>query len=63
MSHHFLDLFDLGGYQMGSAALYARFCHGRDGVPEAAVLRALGYAPGTRSEQVETADIAELTRF
>lgn len=60
---HFLDLFDLGGYQLGSGGLYARFCHGRDGLPEEAVLRSLGYAPGTRSEQVETADIAELTRF
>ena len=60
---HFLDLYDLGGYQMGSAKLYMRFCHGRDGLPEAEVLQGLGYRPGARSEQVEAATPEVMTRF
>lgn len=60
---HFLDLHDLGGYQMGSARLYMRFCHGREGLPEAEVVQSLGYRPGTRSEQVENGTPETLTSF
>ena len=60
---HFLDLFDLGGYQEASGRLYMRLCHGRGDVPRAAVLRRLGYRPGTRSEQVEDATPETMTRF
>jgi hypothetical protein len=60
---HFLDLFDLGGYQEASGRLYMRLCHSRGDVPRAAVLRRLGYRPGTRSEQVEDATPATMTRF
>lgn len=60
---HFLDLFDLGGYQEASARLYMRLCHGRDAVPGPAVLRRLGYRPGMRSEQVEDATPETMTRF
>lgn len=60
---HFLDLFDLGGYQEASGRLYMRLCHGRGGVPGAAVLRRLGYRPGTRSGQVEDATPETMTRF
>jgi hypothetical protein len=58
---HYLDLFDLAGYQQSSADLYMRFCHGRGFSIRAA--RALGYRPGTRSEQVENARVTDLTRF
>ena len=58
---HFLDLFDLAGYQFGSAGLYARVCHGSDGLPTEQRLAALGYRPGTRSEQVEAPDVAAMT--
>jgi hypothetical protein len=60
---HFLDLFDLGGYQMASASLYMRLCHGRPGLPSAGLLRSLGYRPGTRSDQVEGASVEAMTRF
>lgn len=60
---HFLDLHDPAGYQLGSARLYMRFCHGLDSVPVAERLRALGYAPGTRSEQIEDARPEAMTRF
>ncbi len=60
---HFLDLFDLGGYQEASGRLYMRLCHGRSGVPGAAVLRRLGYRRGTRSDQVEDATLETMTRF
>jgi hypothetical protein len=60
---HFLDPFDLAGYQYVSAGLYMRLCHGRERLPGAAGLRRLGYAPGTRSEQVEDATLATMTRF
>ncbi|MBV8687380.1 MAG: hypothetical protein JOZ90_13035 [Alphaproteobacteria bacterium] len=60
---HYLDLFDLGGYQYASAGLYMRLCHGRDGLPPARVLRALGYRSGTRSEQVEARGPEAMTRF
>lgn len=58
---HYLDLFDLGGYQQNSARAYARFCHGRE--LTARQLRALGYRPGTRSEQTEGGRPEDLTRF
>lgn len=58
---HYLDLFDLGGYQTASGTLYMRFCHDRALSPRA--LRALGYRPGTRSEQVEDGAADDLTRF
>ena len=60
---HFLDLYDLAGYQFVSAGLYMRLCHGRERLPRAAVLRRLGYRPGTRSEQVEGATPETMTRF
>jgi len=60
---HFLDLFDLGGYQMNSAKLYMRVCHDFDGVPDEAKLHAWGYRPKTRSEQIEGAKAEDLTRF
>jgi hypothetical protein len=60
---HFLDLHDPAGYQLGSARLYMRFCHGLDAVPVTERLRALGYAPGTRSEQIEGVRPDAMTRF
>jgi len=60
---HFLDLFDLAGFQLSSAALYMTFCHGREALPDEAALRALGYRPGTRNEQVEATGAEEMTRF
>jgi hypothetical protein len=60
---HFLDLYDLGGYQMTSASLYMRLCHGRPGLPSAGSLRALGYRPGSRSDQVQAAGVEVMTRF
>jgi hypothetical protein len=60
---HFLDLHDPAGYQLGSARLYMRFCHGLDAVPVPETLRSLGYAPGTRSEQIEGARPEAMTRF
>ena len=60
---HFLDPFDLAGYQMASAGLYMRFCHDRDRLPDADGLRRMGYRPGTRSEQVEDATLETMTRF
>ena len=54
---HFLDPFDLSGYQEASARVYMRLCHGLDAVPIERRLRALGYRPGTRNEQVENAGI------
>lgn len=61
---HYLDLFDLGGYQLASARMYMRICHDLpfDG-EETAPLRSLGYRPGTRSEQVEDAAPGDLARF
>jgi hypothetical protein len=64
MTVHFLDLFDLPGYQMASAGMYLRLCHRIDALPEdEKVLRGLGYRPGTRSEQVEAAGVETMTRF
>ena len=60
---HFLDPFDLAGYQYVSAGLYMRLCHGRERLPGAAALRRLGYRPGTRSEQVEDATLETMTAF
>lgn len=60
---HFLDLFDLGGYQQATARLYLWLCHGLDEAPREAELRSLGYRPGTRNEQVETTDPDLLIRF
>ena len=59
---HYLDLFDLAGYQMASATLYMRVCHDR-GFPTPAVLRRLGYRAGTRSEQIEGGAPQDLARF
>ncbi|HTU11648.1 MAG TPA: hypothetical protein VMG08_12220 [Allosphingosinicella sp.] len=58
---HYLDLFDLAGYQQSTAELYMRFCHGR-GFSERAA-RALGYRPGTRNAQVDDGRVEDLTRF
>jgi hypothetical protein len=60
---HFLDPFDLGGYQFGSAAHYFRFCHGRNTMPSPRAMRRLGYRPGTRSEQIEAHTPEVMTRF
>lgn len=60
---HYLDLFDLAGYQYSSATMYMRICHDLAFDPEnAAVLRNLGYRPGTRSGQVEDAAAEDLAR-
>jgi len=58
---HYLDLYALGGYQLSSGNLYMRLCHDR-GLTRR-TLRALGYRPGTRSEQVEHGAAEDLTRF
>ncbi|HST35782.1 MAG TPA: hypothetical protein VLK25_04040 [Allosphingosinicella sp.] len=58
---HYLDLFDLAGYQQSSGQLYARFCHGR--TQSMRQLRRLGYRPGTRNEQAEGGTPEDLTRF
>lgn len=52
---HALELFDLPGYHTASAISYLRACHGieYDRADIEATLRALGYRPGTRSDQVE----------
>lgn len=64
LTAHFLDLFDLAGYQYASAGNYLKFCHGEDFDPAAEErLRRLGYRPGTRSEQVEDAAPGDLARF
>ena len=60
---HFLDPFALAGYQESSALLYMAVCHGSPALPREAALRALGYRPGTRSEQIEGADLEAMTRF
>jgi hypothetical protein len=51
---HYFDLFDLAGYQQASATIYMRTCHDLP-LTGAARLRRLGYRPGTRNEQVESA--------
>lgn len=60
---HFLDLFDLAGYQYSSAGQYMRLCHDLDALPDEAKLRSLGYRPDTRSEQIEAASVEAMTRF
>lgn len=60
---HYLDPFNLGGYQYTSAGVLMRACHRRDDMPDAAGWRALGYRPGTRNEQVEGVRPEDLTRF
>jgi hypothetical protein len=60
---HFLDLMNLGGYQMASASMYMRLCHGREGVPAEKVLHSMGYHPRTRSDQLEGAAVEAMTRF
>jgi len=60
---HFLDLFDLAGYQLGSGRLYMRFCHGRDGLPDPRRLRRLGYRPDAPNWQAEGQSVDALTRF
>lgn len=60
---HFLDPFDLAGYQYATAGLYMRLCHGLARLPSPRAMRRLGYRPGTRSEQVENGDVGTLTRF
>jgi hypothetical protein len=61
---HYLDLYDLAGYQLASARAYMRICHDAafDGDDEA-LLRRLGYRPGTRNEQVESGRPEDMTRF
>lgn len=61
---HYLDLFDLAGYQQSSATMYMRLCHD---IPsfygDAVLLRSLGYRPGTRNEQVEGGAPEDLALF
>jgi hypothetical protein len=59
---HYLDLFDIAGYQQGSAVMYMRLCHDR-GPAAADVLRRLGYRRGTRNEQVEGGRPEDMARF
>lgn len=56
---HFLDLYDLAGYQQSSARMYMRVCHNREPANDR-MLRRLGYRPGTRNEQVEGGRPADL---
>jgi hypothetical protein len=62
---HALDLFDLPGYHTASAIGYLRACHGmdfdREDIDEA--MKALGYRPGTRSDQVEISQPEQLVRL
>jgi hypothetical protein len=60
---HYLDLFDLAGYQYSSASMYMRLCHDRALPSGTATLRRLGYRGGTRNEQVENARPEDLARF
>lgn len=48
---HYLDLFNLYGYNTSSAVIYAAACHDIDFSEKA--LKRLGYRSGTRSEQVD----------
>jgi hypothetical protein len=52
---HLLDLFDLYGYNGSSAITYLRACHqlNLNRSDREAVLRRLGYRPGTPSTQIE----------
>ncbi|HEY5712840.1 MAG TPA: hypothetical protein VIT38_13180 [Allosphingosinicella sp.] len=61
---HYLDLFDLAGFQLASARAYMRICHDEqyDG-EDTALLQRLGYRPGTRNEQVENGNPRDLARF
>jgi hypothetical protein len=61
---HYLDLFNVAGYQLSSATTYMRLCHSRAfNEEDRAVLRRLGYRPGTRHDQVEDASPEDLARF
>jgi len=61
---HYLDFYDLGGYQLNSAQTYMRVCHGLQfNAQDSAQLRQLGYRPDTRNEQVEHGRPEDLTRF
>jgi hypothetical protein len=61
---HYLDLFDLAGFQMASAATYLTICNDRPpAIDDDAALRALGYRPGTRNEQVEEGTPEDMARF
>ena len=64
---HYLDLFDLYGYNTSSAVIYADACHhmnllGLNSGDEDKALRRLGYHPGTRSEQVNLAGPMDLLK-
>jgi hypothetical protein len=61
---HYLDLFALAGYNMSTAGLYVRFCHDREfDFEDEAAVRALGYRPATRNEQVENARPEDMAAF
>jgi len=61
---HYLDLFDLAGYQQASATIYMRLCHDvASFYDDETLLRSLGYRPGTRSEQIEGGAPEDLARF
>lgn len=62
---HYLDLYDLPGYQTVSGRLYLRLCHGVEGEAalETQALAQRGYRPGTRSEQTAGGAPEDMTRF
>ena len=62
---HYLDLYDLPGYQTVSGRLYLRLCHGAEGEAalETQALGRLGDQPGTRSEQTAGGAPEDMTRF
>ncbi len=62
---HYLDLYDLAGYQTSSGRLYMRLCHdiADEDVPDAATLGRFGYRPGTRNEQVEGGEPEDMAAF
>ncbi|WP_129794096.1 hypothetical protein [Sphingosinicella sp. CPCC 101087] len=61
---HRLDLFNLAGYQSGSAILYALTCHdlAMDGANGPA-FHDLGYRPGTPNDQTRAASPEDLLRL
>ncbi len=62
---HYLDLYDLAGYQSVSGGLYMRLCHdvADETALDAATLGRFGYRPGTRNEQIEGGAPEDMTRF
>jgi len=60
---HYLDLFNLAGYNTSSAVIYMDACHRIDlNVDDPASLKKLGYRPGTRNEQVDLTGPTDLLK-